>query len=341
MHTLHTSECCAKNGQNMLVPNEISEDIPKQQSESGLKICQIVPPSPGVATCMKNEKEWDTRMLSSPRSIALTTLPILNKLPNSLTIDSKFKISAKCSTLVDNSCTLQNFNLPGLSSKNLVQCSSTNMYSCDNFFSKPMAFHSNLTRNRTCYNTRSWPLVGQNYPGFKPLGYRTRPIFGERCLKSGNQWASPREKPVRSLPVFDLFTDEPTKPRCYEVVKNDRITKPVKRVSWIRKNRFPAIINAYNIQQGLYNIDAKSHPIIGCNLGQESLTDFPAVTSCTLNKVDNQKLHKNSGLHDVFENDCSERSLCTTEVKLNTRVSDVSILKSNSPKYHIHLPTTD
>ena len=334
-------ECCAEIGQNMLGPNEISEDIPKQQSESEHKACQIVPLSPGVATNMRDKKEWDARMLNSSKSITLTTLPILNKLPSSLAIDSKFQISTKLLTFNNNNCTSQHFSLPSLNSKNLIQCYPRNKYFCDNIFTKPLAFHCNLTRNVTSFNTRSWPLAGENYPGFKPLGYRTRPTFGGQCLRSGNQWASPCQELVPSLPVLDLFADEPTKSRFCEVVKNDKIAKPVKRVSRLRKNRFPTLFDSYNIHQRLFNIDAKSHSIIGRNLDQESLTDLPVVTSCTLNKVDNQKLYKNRGLREFFEDDCSECTLCTTEMKLHTRAGDVSVLKSNSPKYHIHLPTTD
>ena len=311
----------------MLVPNEISGD------DSEPNTGQIVSPSSGVATCVKRRKELDTRMSSSSRGIALTTLPILNKLPNSQDIGSKFQVSTKFSNSDSNNCTLQHFSLPSLTPKNSIHCSGANMCSSIDYSTKPMVFQSNFTRNTSSYGTRSWPLAGENCPGFKPLGYRTRPTFGERCLKSGDQWATPREEPGPTLPVLDLFTDDPIKRRSREIAKNDRITKPVKRVSWLRENRFPALIDAYNTHQGLYNIDTKSHnSIIGYSMSQE--TDFPAITSCKLNKLGHQKFYKNSGIQEVFEKDCSE---CNPQA----RISDASTLKSNSSKYHIHLPTTD
>jgi hypothetical protein len=215
------------------------------------------------------------------------------------------------------------------------------MASYNNYSTKDMAACiNNFKKNVASYNTRTWPLAGKNCPGFKPLGYRVRPTFGEQCLKTGNQWPSPREEPGPSLPYLDLFSDNPSESKCSEPVKNDVIAKRVKPVSWLRKNRFPALIDAYNIRNGLFSFGGKSHPIIEKDQAIPSSADFPEITSCKLNEVVYQK-RDNVGLHEVSNEDCSECPLCRKEVELRARVRDVSMLKSNSPKYHIHLPSTD
>jgi hypothetical protein len=325
----------------MIVSNENSNDIPTQQNESKLKPSQIVTLSSGVQTCEKDNKECRS-MLKSSRSIAVTTLPILNKLPNSNTVDANFFNSAKVlPNVCSNNFTANNFNLPNL---NLAKHSMKSMAFYNNYSTKdPARYTNNFTKNEVSHNTQTWPFAGQRYPGFKPLGYRTRPTFGEQCLKTGNQWPGPREEPGPSLPYLDLFTDDPIGDKCSEPVKNDVIAKPIKPVSWIRKNRFPALFDSYNIHNGLFNLDGKSHPIIGA-LDKKDQTipspaDFPVVTSCKLNKVVNEEMDKNAGLREVFQEDCSECPLCRKQAGIRARIGDVS--NSNSPKYHIHLPSTD
>ena len=269
--------------------------VSKENSKKSDFKPQIFPLSPRVQTCVK-DKECGS-VLQSSRTISQTTLPILNKMPNTNTMEANFFISAAFLPIVQrDDTTVKNFNLHNL---NFTKYSLKSKASCKNHT-------TNDTKNIIPCATQPWPLAGKRYPGFKPLEYRTRPTFGEQCLKTGNQWPSPREEPGPTLPYLDLFADDPTGDK--RPVKNDAKARPVKPVSWIRKNRFPALFDSYNIRNGLFCFDEKSHTISGkTEQAMSPSVDFPEITPCMLNMVDTTKGGDNKDF----------------------------------PKHHIHLPSAD
>ena len=295
----------------------------ENSNESDLKPSRIFSLPPSVKTCVKNDKKCGS-VLKSSKSITQTSLPILRKMPNSDAIDANISISA---TFLPNVYRKRNMNFTNYSQKSTASC---NNYSTNETLSG--------SRNTVQCDSRTWPLSGKRYPGFRPLGYRTRPTFGEQCLKTRNQWPSPPEEPGPTLPYLDLFANDSKEDICFEPVKNDAKPKPVKAVSWIRKNRFPALFDSYNIRNGLLSFSGTSNTILGKpNQAISASTDFPGVASCKLNMTVNQEMRRNRGSAEVSDDGCSECPLCIKEFERQ----NVSMFKSNFPKYHIHVPSTD
>lgn len=320
----------------MLLPkNEISRDNSEKQNETKVKASHAV-----IASSITTNTGINTELLKSSKCVAVTALPILNKQPKSSTVGFP---TVRTTYAIKNSAR-NNVNLPNFSADRSTEI--TTFY--DNYCTKKLTTGSitNRIRNLTFYNTQKWPFASDHYPGFIPLGFRIRPTFGEQCLKTGNQWLDCREKPGPSLPFMDLFHDHRTHVKSCEPMKNHAVTKPVKSVSQIRKNRFPAQFDPYNIRKCFLTFEEKSHPIDTIAEQEEiqSSVEFPQVRTCQLNKVIKQKRdNSNKQLNNVQNEDCSDCQLRRKEEKLQARVGDENKLPSNSnvTRYHIRLPTID
>ncbi|XP_028410258.1 uncharacterized protein LOC114532861 [Dendronephthya gigantea] len=317
----------------MLLPkNENSSDNLEKQDETELKASHAFV-APSVTTNTGSNPKL------SSKCVAITALSILNKLPKSSAV-SQFS-TVETSYAIQNSAR-NNVNLPDLSAKRSTKI--TAFYG--KYFTKQLTPGgvTNKMINATSYNTQKWPLASDHYPGFKPLGFRIRPTFGEQCLKTGIQWPDCREDPGPSLPFMDLFDDHPTHVKSCEPMKNNSMMKPVKSISRSRRNRFPALFDPYNIRRGLLTFEGKSRPCDIISEEIQSSVEFPKVRSCQLNEViKHERDNLNERLENVESEDCSDCQLCLKEIEHQARVSDANKLpsSSNSQRYHIRLPTID